>query len=101
MAKRKDKNIKIQKNFYKNRPWRRKRKEILQRDNFECQHCKAIGLYAKATTVHHIKHYDKYPELALDDNNLIALCFNCHEAEHPDRLKVYEKKSEIHDELWE
>ncbi|NLG89793.1 MAG: HNH endonuclease, partial [Clostridiaceae bacterium] len=66
------------KRFYKSKEWKRKRKEILRRDNYECQRCKREGGFSKATTVHHIKHLDKHPELALVDSNLESLCGVCH-----------------------
>ena len=40
--------------FYKSSAWEKKRLEILERDNYECQVCKAGGGFAPATTVHHI-----------------------------------------------
>lgn len=38
-----------------------------------------------ATTVHHIKHLDEHPELALVDSNLISLCADCHNKAHPEK----------------
>lgn len=32
-----------------------------------CQHCKRYGKAVQATTVHHIKHADEYPELAYEE----------------------------------
>lgn len=64
--------------FYLSKAWKSKRREILRRDNFECQICKALFNYKAATDVHHIlnlrDHYDK----RLDSNNLISLCNECH-----------------------
>lgn len=88
--------------FYKSREWRKKRRYILWRDNYECQKCKNEGKYHKAETVHHIKHLREFPELALVDSNLISLCFNCHNEEHPEKLasvKV-EKRKQITPERW-
>lgn len=87
--------------FYKTYTWKQKRKEILVRDNFECQKCKSLGSMRRATTVHHIKEYKFFPSLALTDENLISLCRDCHEEEHPDRLKNFEKQEPIHGERWE
>lgn len=98
---------KYNKKFYKTKSWKDKRKEILQRDNFECQLCKHKGRYSKATTVHHKKHYDKFPQLALTDNNLISVCSICHNKLHPEkaeRISKYRKdkqKIEIHKEKFE
>lgn len=89
-------------NFYKTKQWKEKRIQILIRDNYECQRCKANGKYSKATTVHHIKHYSKFPSLALTDDNLISLCNTCHNEVHPEKFKdINMKVNEIHKEKWE
>lgn len=78
--------------FYHTREWRRKRLDILARDNYECQHCKDKG---KVTTtnleVHHVKHLDKHPLLGLDDDNLVTVCTSCHNKEHPEKLEKFKK----------
>ena len=93
--------------FYDSRAWRRKRAEVLHRQNYECQLCKAKGKYAKAVVVHHRWHYDQYPEYALSDfvcdqPNLVAVCRACHEAEHPGRLRPPGKppKPPLTEEWW-
>ena len=68
--------------FYNSRTWRKKRKQILERDNRECQMCKKEGKVSKADTVHHIKKLKDYPELGMTDENLISVCFNCHNILH-------------------
>ena len=50
----------------------------MQRDEYLCQECKAKGVLAQATSVHH-----KVPMYAdwskrLDFENLVALCYKCH-----------------------
>ena len=55
--------------------WQNKRLAILQRDNFQCQHCKGINA---ATEVHHVIPLHKDMSKALDDDNLISLCSECH-----------------------
>lgn len=87
-------------NFYKTKEWVKKRKEILERDNFECQLCKEKALVTKANTVHHIKHYRDRPDLALEDDNLISVCANCHNKLHPERGFDSEDKIII-PERWE
>jgi len=88
--------------FYKLGIWRRKRAQILERDNHECQKCKAEGRQSKATCVHHIKHLDQRPDLALVDSNLISRCDACHNQEHPEKLKKYQvnRKEYITPERW-
>ncbi len=88
--------------FYKSKEWRHKRKEILYRDNNECQKCKRAGRYSKAETVHHKRHLKKFPELALMDGNLESLCYQCHNEEHPEKLQTeVTKKKLIIEERWE
>lgn len=72
-------------NFYKSKAWKRKRKKILKRDGYMCQHCKRYGRMRQAVVVHHIKEYKDYPELGLSDDNLISLCNGCHNKEHPEK----------------
>jgi 5-methylcytosine-specific restriction endonuclease McrA len=70
---------------YKDTRWKRKQKQILKRDGYICQWCKRYGKKTEATTVHHIKHADEYPELVYTDSNLISLCSACHNKAHPEK----------------
>lgn len=79
------------KKFYWTSEWKEKREEIINRDNNECQRCKEKGKFHVAQCVHHIKHLDKFPLLALDSNNLISLCNQCHNEVHPEKLEDYKK----------
>lgn len=90
--------------FYNSRTWRRKRLRIIDRDNKECQRCKANGGVTVATDdeplqVHHKKHLKDYPLLALDDDNLITLCGTCHNELHPEKLK-HKEKVLLNEEKW-
>ena len=76
------------KEFYLSEKWKRKRRYILRRDSYECQMCRRYGRHIEAVEVHHIKHLDEYPELALDDSNLISLCHACHNAQHPEKIRA-------------
>lgn len=80
--------------FYTSWTWRKKRKQILSRDNHECQECKKKGKFNKADTVHHIKELKEHPELGLIDNNLISLCNVCHNIIH-ERFAGQEIKNKI------
>ena len=94
--------------FYTSWTWRKKRKQILIRDNNECQICKQNGKVTVGTKddpliVHHIKELKQYPELALVDENLLSVCNNCHESIcHPDRLEEYKNTKTVIDipERW-
>lgn len=72
---------------YKDARWKRKQKQMLRRDGYMCQWCKRYGKKTEATTVHHIKHADEYPELVYTDRNLISLCSACHNKAHPEKAK--------------
>jgi len=50
--------------------WRQK---VLEQDNYTCQYCRD-----KATHTHHIKPVKTHPHLALDPDNGISFCKNCH-----------------------
>ena len=86
--------------FYVCGEWKKKREEILSRDNYDCQRCKRNHEASTATTVHHIKHLKDYPELAFDDDNLESLCSDCHNLEHPEKFKEYIKSKRWNDEKW-
>ena len=70
---------------YNDKKWKAKSKAILRRDNYECRECRKYGRIRTATTVHHIKHVDEFPELAFDNDNLISLCSACHNKQHPEK----------------
>lgn len=68
--------------FYTSPIWMKTRRAALKRAHGECQRCKARGKVVKADTVHHIRYLRDRPDLALDDDNLEALCAQCHYDEH-------------------
>lgn len=65
--------------FLNSKAWKRKRMYIIRRDLGICQRCyhKFNKLNSKQLQVHHIKSRLDYPNLRLDDNNLITLCKTC------------------------
>ena len=71
---------------YTDSKWRRKREIILRRDGYLCRNCYRYGKRIEGTEVHHIfpleKCTGKYTSLALDSNNLITLCRDCHNKMH-------------------
>ena len=72
--------------FYKLPIWYKTvRPEILERDKHECQLCKLQGkltVVQKRGYVHHIAELKEFPHMALNYNNLITLCYHCHEVTH-------------------
>lgn len=95
--------------FYHWTEWRTLREQVLKLDNYECQMCKEKGRYSRAAIVHHIKHLKDRPDLALSiyDSNtgerqLISVCKECHEKEHPESQRQYVPKAEpITRERWD
>lgn len=95
--------------FYNSKEWLQVRQAALERDNFECQMCKAEGrvhvdskkVEGERKTVelqvHHTKELEDYPELALDLDNLVTLCVRHHNEVHG-RFGGTEKKWD--DERW-
>lgn len=85
--------------FYKSARWRKLRQQRMRLDNNECQLCKHEGKYHKAEMVHHKIHVRDNPMLALDMDNLMSLCNECHNREHPEKLILNEKKF-VNEERW-
>ena len=61
-----------------NKVWRTLRSEVLKEQHNECQICKGNGLVEIAVTVHHVKYVRYFPQLALDKDNLMCVCKECH-----------------------
>lgn len=72
----------------RHKAWRAK---VIRRAGGLCEECKRYGRIGKdglpipATTAHHIKHKQEYPELAFDVTNGRALCNSCHNKMHPEK----------------
>ena len=94
--------------FYNDRKWRALQAKVLRDQHYECQYCKASGKYTRARYVHHVNHLKEHPELAYSETyiaadgtvrrNLVACCFTCHEAQHPERFK--HERNQLNDERW-
>jgi len=61
--------------------WQRLRNWFIQRHPV-CEICKKEGRLTPAEVVHHIKSVKERPDLRLEQENLQALCFDCHEKVH-------------------
>ncbi|KIV34460.1 MULTISPECIES: HNH endonuclease [Bacteria] len=94
--------------FYKSKEWKALRREVLKRDNYECQECKRNGsVYTdehdpekhKRLDVDHLKEIENYPELALDIDNCEVKCVRCHNKKH-NRFQKRRKKIFWDDEKW-
>ena len=72
--------------FYSSLAWKRLREQYRKQVGGLCERCLSLGIYTPAQMVHH-KIYlsaDSYskPEIALNTDNLEALCHKCHNREH-------------------
>jgi 5-methylcytosine-specific restriction protein A len=75
------------KDFYKSPVWRKLRALKLSMNPL-CEDCSLRGRTTPAAHVHHVRDRKQHPALALDIENLQALCVGCHNRkrrEHVDR----------------
>ena len=87
--------------LYTGSAWKAICKEVRRIDRNECQICKhKHRRYRRGTIVHHIKHLKDRPDLALSifdpdtgERQLILVCKQCHEDEHPEALHSNSGKS--------
>lgn len=87
--------------FYNSPRWRRKQKAILRRDHYQCQLCKRYGRISEATIVHHKLELVEYPELAMDDDNLVSVCRKCHNKLHDEKgAKAQQKRRYNHEDRY-
>lgn len=66
----------------KHRKWREK---VLRKAKYLCAECSRYGKITPATTAHHIKPREVYPENKYDLDNGQALCAACHMKAHPEK----------------
>ena len=83
----------IQAQFYKTKAWQDCRNAYIRKVGGLCEKCKARGLIVPAEIVHHKIHLNaekvKDPAIALNPDNLEALCRICHGAEHGKMYRRY------------
>lgn len=87
--------------FYSWRVWRDSvAPAVLALDRHECSRCKQRGRIRRAEIVHHVRHLDEAPELALSiydpdtgARQLVSVCKRCHEQLHPESLHRQPAKS--------
>ena len=87
--------------FYSSKAWQECRNEYMKRAHYLCENCLRKGIYKPAEIVHHIIEIDpitiERPEIALNFDNLEAVCRECHNEYHDNRGRwtlVNEKKRE-------
>ena len=97
--------------FYHSSEWDELREKVLERDKGKCQfflgnwndgiHFPDKIKIVDADTVHHIIPIKQRPDLALDINNCISLCFEAHEIiEERHRWTWKKKKKPLTEERW-
>ena len=83
-----------QSKFYSSKAWRKCRATYLSEHPI-CERCERAGIVSVAVHVHHKKELDelnfKDPMIALNPDNLEALCFKCHQKEHHASTEVGEE----------
>ena len=91
--------------FYSSKAWQDCRNEYMKRAHYLCENCLRKGIYKPAEIVHHIIEIDpitiERPEIALNFDNLEAVCRECHNELHENRgrwAKVNEKRRERRDQ---
>jgi hypothetical protein len=65
--------------------WQKKRLEIFQRDNFECQHCHETSI---TLNIHHLKYIKGNNPWEYDNKYLLTLCEDCHEIDYQYRKEA-------------
>ena len=72
--------------FYTTRAWRACRASVLKKNGGLCQLCLAKGIIEPAVHVHHkiplTAENVNDPKIALNADNLMALCESCHQEQH-------------------
>ena len=72
--------------FYTTRAWRKCRESLLKERGGLCEICLSKGLIEPAVHVHHrvpiTPENLSNPSITLDHSNLMALCEECHQAQH-------------------
>ena len=95
--------------FYGWQEWLALRPEVLRLDNWECQLCKAKGRHRPAKIVHHVKHLQDRPDLALSvwdpetgERQLVSVCKRCHEDQHPESQRPFVRmRPPVTEERWD
>ena len=74
--------------FYtENRRYKKFRARILEIRGYKCKICGKWG-----DEIDHLNNVYKFPEIALDPNNVQVLCVECHNIRTKERLKAWEKR---------
>ena len=79
--------------FYQSKAWEKCRAAYIKRVGGLCELCKAKGLYRAGKIVHHKVYLTEDncsdPSIALNFDNLILVCHQCHEDIHKSKKRFY------------
>ena len=77
--------------FYSSKTWQDCRNNYGAMRGWLCEDCLKRGIYKPGKEVHHIEELTPMnihrPEIALNFDNLVLLCKECHKARHNDKTK--------------
>ncbi len=68
--------------FYHSKAWQTLRDIALDRNNYFCQKCLREHIITEAKIVHHFIYADEDFNKALDLDNLMSVCYRCHNKIH-------------------
>lgn len=87
------------KQFYSGIRWQKTREAYAKKVNYLCENCLAAGIITPGAIVHHKKHITPTnindPNITLNEDNLIMLCRQCHEAIHNNQRFVVKDNGAI------
>ena len=79
------------KKFYSSKQWQDCRNGYMKCAGYLCEDCMKRGIYRPGREVHHVEELTPLnihrPEIALNWDNLVCLCKECHHARHDERKK--------------
>lgn len=76
--------------FYRSKTWSSIRKIALERDNYLCQYCLALGVVTPDARVgDHVTPVEIAPELKTDVSNVVATCRSCDNTKRTLEQEIY------------
>lgn len=84
--------------FYNSKSWHDLRNFKWQESNGLCELCLKDGIVREAREIHHIVPINENWNKRLDYDNLLALCSDCHNAQH-ERISPLQKFLNVWDKI--
>lgn len=76
--------------FYQSKEWQQLRQVKWVAENGLCELCRKNGIIKEAKEIHHVEPITENWSKRLDYDNLVALCSDCHNAQH-ERISPLQK----------